>query len=168
MQLMSDPTASPDIELEGTETTLTVVDRDPAADAEATALVAEAKAEADRIRAEAKHEAFEMYRTASADAEQLVENARVEAEQILEAARGRVAGPEEPPPVTAPGPESPVRALSPYDIVDEPEPEAPSPFDEPDRVSRYAKHSGEIPHLGEEAGRDAVATATSLRDMLRR
>lgn len=162
---------------------LAAVEPDP--DASAESILVAARAEADRIVGEAKREAFQIYRSAGDDADRLVAEARAEAARIVGEARDAVADPTEriepetahgvvetPPEPAATAPAAPVTAveaepLSPYDIVDGPDPRDPSVFDEPERETRYSRHAGEIPRLGEDAGRDAVAVATSLRDMLR-
>jgi vacuolar-type H+-ATPase subunit H len=177
MQMMTEAT----VDLEASPP-LAVVDSDSAAAAES--ILVEARTEAGRIVGEAKREAFKIYRSAGDDAERLVAEARAEAAKIVADARAEVADstqrtelPEtrvveaSPEPIAtapvAPAPAAREKPLSPYDIVDGPDPRDPSVFDEPVRETRYSRHAGEMPRLGEDAGRDAVAVATSLRDMLR-
>jgi type III secretion system FlhB-like substrate exporter len=167
MQLMSRSPVSPAVAPDA-DTVLTVVDRDEVAGADAATIRSEAIAEADRIVTDAKREAFQIHRSANDDAQALVASARAEVAQIIEVARNQSVPADESRSAVVQASTASSAPLSPYDVVDDPEPEAPSPFDEPILASRYTKHAGEIPRLGEDAGRGAVATATSLREMLRR
>jgi len=167
MSVRSDP-AGHAIDIDSTATPLTVVATDLTAE-EALGLVEAAKREAEAIVGEARKEAFAIYTTANVDAKRLIADAREEAALIRATGVPSDDRAVELQPDPEPEPHAvPAQPISPYDIVDDPDSDRESVFDEPQAVSRYQKHAGDMPRLGDEAGRDAIATATSLRDMLRR
>jgi hypothetical protein len=79
---------------------------------------------------------------------------------------GRKHSPPPPPPPLEP---EPVAALEPGDLsveIDEPEAMAAPAPDGGNRASFYSRRSAQLPHIGAEAGRSAIAAATDLRNSL--
>lgn len=141
---------------------------------DAAATVAAAQAEAEQITASARRDAFLLYTSARQDAERVLDEARAEAEQIVVAARveadqlaaaSRAAVEEaaakllgeavrEQAVAAAEAPPAPVEEI-----------EVPLATGRRTR-SRYSVRSAKLPHLGDDAGRAALAAVQNLRGAL--
>ena len=143
-----------------------------AATSEAADIVSEARREAFAIYTSARDDAAAVIREAREEAEEILVAAKVEAATIREAARADMDGPVRSDASSTELPEAANPMTAPPTVEFEPLPGEQTEADEAanderTKGNRYVIHAGEIPRLGEDAGRDAVAAATNLRGLFR-